>query len=140
VFSINSNHNLRLTYNEAFQVANDSEFFLRAPVAPSADLSALEGLCLLSGVTDCGLASPVPVLAVGNDDLEVEEIRNFEVGYTGIFGGKTFVTLDAYASENSNFITDLVPNLGTPLGRVNPDFGPWVGSGAISGDAEHWAA
>lgn len=128
VFSFNSNHNVRLTYNEAFQVANYSEFFLRAPVAPPADLSALEGLCLLSGVTNCGLADPVPVLAVGNDDLEVEEIRTVEVGYTGIFGGKTFVTLDVYSSENSNFITDLLPNLGTPLGRVNPDFGPWEGS------------
>src|SRR6185369_3035271 len=24
-----------------------------------------------------------------------------------------------------NFITDLLPQLGTPLGRINPDFGPW---------------
>jgi iron complex outermembrane receptor protein len=128
VWNVATNHTLRLTYNEAFQVANYSEFFLQAPVAPPANLAALEGLCLASGVTDCGLANPVPVLALGNEDLELEETTTYELGYSGVFGGKAFVTVDYYQSQNENFITDLLPQLGTPLGRINPNFGPWVGS------------
>jgi outer membrane receptor for ferrienterochelin and colicins len=128
VWNFVPNHTLRFTYNEAFQVANYSEFFLQAPVAAPANLAALEGLCLASGVTDCGLANPVPVLALGNEDLELEETTTYEIGYSGIFGGKTFLTVDYYSSENTNFITDLLPQLGTPLGRINPNFGPWVGS------------
>ena len=68
---------LRLTYNEAFQVPNYSEFFLQAPVAApiplrlavlaatGTDLQA--ALCSPFGV-DCGL-DVVPILALGNADL-----------------------------------------------------------------------
>lgn len=135
VYNVTPAHTLRFTYNEAFQVANYSEFFLNAPArAKPADLSDFELLCLLNGVPDCGLAGSTlggegtPVRALGNDDLEVEEIETFEIGYSGIFGGKAFLTVDYYNSDNENFITDLLPNVGTPLGRINPDFGPWAGS------------
>ena len=74
---------------------------------------------------DCGIGV-TPVLAVGNDDLEVEEVDTFEVGYNAILGGRTFLTLDYYNSRNENFITDLIPQLGTSLGRVNGDFGPYA--------------
>jgi iron complex outermembrane receptor protein len=136
VYSVDQNHTLRLTYNEAFQVGNYSEYFLNVNAAPPADLSQLEGLCLLSGVTDCGLAGPAlggpgtPVRALGNEDLEVEEVKMIELGYSGIIADKAYLTVDVYSSENENFITDLIPQLGTSLGRVNLNFGPWVGSTA----------
>ena len=43
----------------------------------------------------------------------------------GILGARRFVTLDYYNGVAENFITDLLPQLGTPLGRINPNFGPW---------------
>lgn len=125
VYSFRPNHSLRLTYNEAFQVANYSELFLQAPAAPSVDLSLINlGVCVVNGF-DCGLGV-TPVLALGNANLEVEEVQTVELGYSGIFGGSTFVTVDYYNSENENFITDLIPQVGTSLGRINPDFGPYT--------------
>jgi len=126
VVGLNPNNTLRFTYNEAFQVPNYSEFFLQANVAAPLDLSLIElGVCTRNGVS-CGFGAPVRVLAVGNDDLDVEEVKAFEVGYSGILGGKAFLTVDYYNSDNKNFITDLIPQLGTALGRVNPDFGPYA--------------
>ena len=126
VYSINPNHTLRLTYNEAFQVANYSEFFLQATVGvfPGA---ALNGFCLLNFGFSCGLPPVIPVLAAGNKSLEVEEVQTVELGYSGIINGKAFLTIDYYRSDNENFITDLLPQTGTAIGRTNPNFGPLAG-------------
>jgi outer membrane receptor for ferrienterochelin and colicins len=131
VFSATPNHTFRLTYNEAFQVANYSEFFLRVQtVLPgsttsSLNLSAIENaLKPLLGGTSLGFSS-IPILALGNKDLEVEEIKSSEIGYSGIFGTKAYVTVDYYQSKIDNFITDLLPNVST-AGRLNPNFGPYA--------------
>lgn len=68
------------------------------------------------------------VLAVGNPNLGVEQVRAFEVGYRGILGTRTYLTVDAYVSRNQDFITNLLPQVGTPLGRLNEDFGAWRGT------------
>ena len=123
VYTIDPNHSVRFTYNEAFQVANYSEFFLQADVAPPANLSPLNAFCAPFGV-DCGFGI-TRVLALGNDGLELEKIETWEIGYKGILAGRAFLTLDYYNSDASNPVTDLLPQLGTALGRVNPSFGPW---------------
>ena len=142
VWSFQPSHSLRLTYNEAFQVANYSEFYLQADVAATANLSALEGFCRLQGVP-CGFdfdnnpaTGHTRVLALGNEDLELEEVKTAEIGYTGIFANRTFVSLDYYNSENENFITDLIPQLGTAFGRINPNFGPYQPPAAMSPAAQ----
>jgi iron complex outermembrane receptor protein len=124
VYSINPKNTLRLTYNEAFQVPNYSEFFLSANAAPPADLSILNQLICAPFGLDCGLGI-TPILALGNQSLEVEDVTSVEIGYSGILGADTLFTLDYWIAESNNFITDLIPQLGTTLGRVNPDFGPW---------------
>jgi len=138
VYSINPNHTLRATYNEAFQVANYSEFFLQAPVAPpiplrlavlvavGVDLQA--AFCTPFGV-DCGFDS-IPLLAVGNKDLQLEEVETIELGYSGILGDRAYLTVDYYASSNSNFITDLIPQF-TAQGVTNPNFGSYQPPSAI---------
>jgi outer membrane receptor protein involved in Fe transport len=87
----------------------------------------------------------IPILAVGNDDLELEKTASWELGYTGLLASKVFLTLDYYKSKNTNFITDLVPQVGTVLGNlegcvdlsgapqtdptlcpINNDYRPWV--------------
>lgn len=129
VFAPHHAHGLRLTYNEAFQVPNYSEFFLQADAAPPANLGALEALCTRAGVP-CGL-DRTRVLALGNRNLQVESIRTVEAGYKGVMGRRAFVTADYYRSRASDFVTDLLPQLGTALGRVNPAFGPWQAPAAL---------
>ncbi len=125
VWGFRPNHSLRFTYNEAFQVANYSELYLQANAAAPANLSPFEAICAAGGVS-CGFGpGPTRVLALGNADLDVEETKTFELGYTGILGGRTFLTVDYYNSENKNFITDLLPTVGTSLGRINPTFGAY---------------
>ncbi len=74
----------------------------------------------------CGFDRPVPVLGLGNPRLEVEEIRTVEAGYRAILGGGTFLTVDAYYSEIEDFVRSGVPLVGTALGRVLPEFGPYA--------------
>lgn len=128
VFGLNDRNTLRLSYNEAFQVPNYSEFFLDAPTAipgvgSSLDLAGIEAaLCTPFGVT-CGFGAPTRVRALGNVDLELEEITSIELGYSGILNDKTYLTIDYYSNELDNFITDLTAN---PFGAVNPNFGPYA--------------
>jgi len=123
VYTIASRHSVRVTYTEAFQVPSYSEYFLQADAAAPANLSALNALCLPFGV-DCHFG-PTRVLALGNRNLELEKTRTLEEGYKGLIAGRALLTADYYRSRASNFITDLLPQLGTPLGRINADFGPW---------------
>ena len=114
---------MRFTYNEAFQAPNYAELFLQTDAAPPVNLSALNAVCAPFGV-NCGFGM-TRVLAVGNKDLALERITTWEVGYKGLLAGRALLTLDYYNSDSSNFVTDLLPQLGTALGRVNPNFGPW---------------
>lgn len=84
-------HSLRATFNRAFQAPNYSELFLY-------------------------VKHPIRNLAYfGNDNLVVEKITGYEVGYKGIFGNSVFVTVDGYYNQLKDFITDLAPS-------VNPKY------------------
>ena len=133
VLSITPSHTLRASYRQAFLVANYPELFVRTAVAPPLDLGFFESFCAPSGVS-CGFDRPIPLLAVGNDDLEVEEIETAELGYSAVLG-KTFLEVVYYRSVLSNFILNGVPQLGTALGRTNPDFGPYVPPAELPADA-----
>jgi iron complex outermembrane receptor protein len=81
----------RATYNKAFQAPNYSELFLN-------------------------VRHPIRNLVYfGNEDLIVERITGYEVGYKGVFEDAVFVTLDGYYNQLRDFITDLAPN-------VNPKY------------------
>ncbi|MDY7093940.1 MAG: TonB-dependent receptor [Acidobacteriota bacterium] len=131
VYSINPNHTLRVNYGEAFQTPNYSEFFLAvqvaAPITATAPLEA--GFCAPFGVT-CGF-DRIPVMALGNPSLEVEEVKSYEVGYSGIINRKAFLTVDYYNNQLENFITDLITPVNASLGRINPNFGPYQAPAGI---------
>jgi iron complex outermembrane receptor protein len=124
-YGVAPDHGVHVTYSRAFQVANSLEYFLNAPVAPPVDLSPLNAFCTPFGV-DCRFGT-TPVLALGNEALDVERVRTLEAGYKGIVSERAFVTFDVYQSRSSNLTTSLLPQLGTPLGRLNAKFGPWTG-------------
>ena len=115
VFSINQNHTLRYGYNEAFQRPNYSELFLTAPAGAPVPLAALAAAnpasAPLAGTLQALGFTSLPILARGNEALDVEKVKSHEAGYSGIFGGKVFVTLDVYRSQLSDFVTDLLPGV-----------------------------
>ncbi len=141
VWSLDQRHTLRFNYGEAFQRPNYSEFFLQVQVAPPIPLRGLvlqqtggaldlEGaFCAPFGV-NCGFDS-VPLLALGNNDIEVEEVQTFEIGYSGILG-KAFLTIDYYNSQIENFITDLIGSINPTLGRLNAGFQPYQAPSGIT--------
>ncbi len=139
VYSPTPDHSIRVTFNQAFQVPNYSEFFLRAAAGPPADFAALEaGLRAsalgpaLAGVPSGelfagapgGSSSAVPVLALGNADLGVEEVTGWEIGYKGSIGDRVYVSVDLFQSKITNFVTDLLPG-------VNPTYGAWTAPAAV---------
>ena len=107
---------LRVSYSNAFQAPTLVERAVRTAVAPPLDLSPLEAsLAPVLGGVSLGFQN-VPLLALGNEDLLVEEIRTFEVGYTGVLGRNMFVTLSYFHNDLKNFTTQFLPNVGTSLG------------------------
>jgi len=139
VFSPDPDHSFRVSYGEAFQSPNYSEFFLQVPVAGAIPLNLLllpafgfdveAVFCAANGIS-CGLDA-VPVLALGNPELEVEQVESFEIGYSGILGKRAYLTVDYYNNQLDNFITDLIPAANPALGILNPAFGPYVAPDAI---------
>jgi outer membrane receptor protein involved in Fe transport len=130
VYSINPANSIRLTYSQAFQVANYSEYFLHTDISYFPIGSFINLWCVqpfLPNPVDCGIPATdangqttfIPILAVGNDDLKLETTSAWELGYSGVLASKVFVTVDYYRAKNNNFITDLVPQVGTILGDVN---------------------
>lgn len=131
VYALTPNQTVRLSYNEAFQVANYSEFFLQAGLAAPVNLSLVEqALGPVLGGVPLGF-SRIQVLAVGNADLEIEEIKTWELGYTGVLGGRALLTAEYYQSDATNFISDLLPNVGLGT-RLNPNFGAYRPPAALS--------
>lgn len=120
VYSPHANHAIRLNYSEAFQVPNYSEFFLSVPAGAPINLSALEtALAPFLGGVPLGFGR-VPIIARGNTGLEPEEITSYEIGYSGIFNSKLYLTADYYQNEVTNFVTDLLPGVNPAFGRYAP--------------------
>lgn len=131
VYGLSSNHTLRFSYNEAFQAANGIELFIDILAGPPLDLTALEAeLEPFLGGVPLNLEA-VPVLALGNPDLDVEKIRSLEFGYRGILGSKVFLTVDYYKNNQKDFISDL-------LTGANPNLPPYQApAGLAPDDAAH---
>jgi len=123
VIAPTANQTIRLSYNQAFQSPNYSELFLSAPGgAPIASFAPLNAAVLAATGVDLRLGL-IPLRALGNNNLQVEKIKTWEVGYSGILGGKTYVTLDYYNSQLENFVTDLLPGVNPAFPTYQPPSG-----------------
>lgn len=130
VWGIDRNHTLHAASSEAFlaptYVASflDTPFFLPTLEGPlsAVDLSSIESsLCAPVGIV-CGFAMPTPVRLVGNQDLEVEEVKAVEAGYSGILGEDALLSVDYYRSRFRDFFTTPLPD---PFGTSNSRFIPY---------------
>jgi outer membrane receptor for ferrienterochelin and colicins len=120
VYTLNPGHSIRLSYNRAFQAPSYIQYFLKAPVGPPVDRSAIEdGLSNAFGM-DLGLGfKSIPKLALGNENLSIEKITSYEIGYSNIFARRLIFNLNYYRSQLKNFVTNMLP-------FVNPDYGPYT--------------
>lgn len=122
VISPDPNHSFRATFNQAFQTPNYSELFLRAGagIVPldQLELGIEQAIAQQIGMQiDLPLNfQSTPVFARGNEDLEVESLTGYEIGYKGTAAnGRVFTTVDVYYNQIEDLVTDLLPG-------VNPDF------------------
>jgi outer membrane receptor protein involved in Fe transport len=132
VYTLAPSQTVRVTYGRAFQAANLTEYFLSLPVAPPIDLSPVEAaLKPVIGNTSLELQN-VPILALGNNHLRVEQVDSIEVGYQGVVRGRLLVSASVYRNQLKDFITYLLPQVGTSLGRLNSSFGPYAPPSGLS--------
>ena len=150
VFSPDENHSFRFSVNQAFQTPNYSEFYLRVPVAQpttgpatveagiqtyysqvqaSLPPAALAGLTLHTDLP-WNFSAQTPAFALGNDDLDVEKVLGWELGYKGSLSNKLYVTADFYINDLENFVTDLLPG----VNPVYPTFSLTDGGLNVSAD------
>ncbi len=136
VFSPNEAHSFRFSVNRAFQTPNYSEFYLQVPVRqPTTGPATVEGgleqyYTGVQGALNAGLLPPgsladinlhptlpwdfsaaTQALALGNEDLDVEKVLGWELGYKGSLSDKLYFTADFYINELENFVTDLLPGV-----------------------------
>ncbi len=117
-------HGLHVTFKRGFQVGNYTELFLRSPLAPPLDLSAIDAaLAPLTGGVPLGFDA-VPVNAFGNANLDVEKVRSVEVGYVGSIGSRLRLSVDLYRNSMRDFISPLTPG-------INPAFAPYQAPAAV---------
>jgi outer membrane receptor for ferrienterochelin and colicins len=134
VYTLAERQSLRFTYGRAFEMPNILDFFVRLPAGPPADFSGLEAALRASPVGPALASAPsgtlfttssaVPLLALGNPDLDVERVSSYEIGYKGEFG-PLFVTVDAFHSTMDGFVTDVLPG-------VNPGYLPWTAPTSVA--------
>lgn len=134
-FSPAAGHTLRANYSNAFQSPSLVEFFIRSPIAAPVDLSAMQAaLAPILGGVSLGFQS-IPMLALGNAHMKVERIETYEGGYTGVIGTKVMATASVFYNRRHDFTTNLVPETGSSLGRVNPDYQAYVPPASLSATA-----
>lgn len=127
-YALTPSHGLRLNYSAGFQSPNYAEIAVRVPVATPLDLSALEqALAPVTGGARLGFDA-IPFLAIGNTALRVEKVRSLEAGYSGTVARHAFVTVDAYRSVLTDFITE-------PAFGLNPAYGAYTPPASLSPDA-----
>lgn len=120
VYSFNPGHSVRVSYNQAFMTPDYTSLYLWFQAGPPFDLSFIEnGLSAVHGM-DLGLGfKNIPLLILGNENLNPKKITSYEIGYSNIFGRKLLFNINYYKNQIKNFVTNWLP-------LVNPDYGPYT--------------
>lgn len=134
VWSPSGSQNFRLSFNKAFQRPNYSELYRLTPDAPAmmagkpVNFAAVESM-IADSISKLSGTRPTLNLnlnalrarAVGNEDLEVEKIMAFEIGYNGSFGANLFISADMYYNRLNDFITTFLPGVNESIPSWSPN-------------------
>jgi outer membrane receptor protein involved in Fe transport len=82
------NHTVRVSFNRAYRAPSVINEYLQATILNQANLSAL-GLGLFT----------FPIVANGNTDIVEQRMDAYEVGYTGIIGGRATLSAAIYRNR-----------------------------------------
>jgi iron complex outermembrane receptor protein len=85
-----ADHTLRVSFNRAYRAPSVINESLFAEILNQVDLSALHPL--LSNFV-------FPITAVGNPEITEQRMDAYEIGYTGVIGGRTTVSAAFYHNE-----------------------------------------
>lgn len=129
VYSPTDGHSLRLTASRAYLTPTHTDILLQLPYGAPQDFTALEAALRESDLGPALVDVPegelytnsaaVPIWGLGNDELGVNGVTSLELGYKGWVANRALVTVDAYYSRMSDFITDFLPG-------VSSAYGPWT--------------
>lgn len=105
-------HTIRLSYNRAYRAPSVVNNFLDVTIAEPIDLTPFAVL----NPALAGRIFPLPIQSVGNQDLKEQSMDAYEIGYTGIIGGRTVVSAAYYVNKTTNEIlfTELTSQRYTP--------------------------
>jgi iron complex outermembrane receptor protein len=90
-------HTFRLSYNRAYRSPSVVNNFLEVTIAEPIPLG-------LFHPAFAGQIYPMPVRSIGNEDLEEQLLDAFEIGYTGILGGRAVLSAAFYVNRTQNEI------------------------------------
>jgi iron complex outermembrane receptor protein len=90
-------HTFRLSYNRAYRAPSVVNNFLNVTIAEPINMGLFSPFL-------AGVVYPLPIASVGNQDLKEQSMDAFEVGYTGILGGRTVVSAAYYVNKTKNEI------------------------------------
>ncbi len=140
VLSLTPEHKLRFSAGRAFQRPNYSELYRLTPDAPVFDPKTGAPVnfdAVQKAIADSigALTETIPDIdlklnafranAVGNENLKVEKIVSYEIGYKGVFGENFYFNADLYYNRLNDFITNFLPG-------INPGIEAW--HPALEGD------
>jgi outer membrane receptor protein involved in Fe transport len=91
------NHTVRLSYNRAYRSPSVINNFLDITIAEPIPLGLFSPLL-------AGQIFPLPVRSVGDPNLEETSMDAYEIGYTGVLGGRTVLSAAYYVNKTKNDI------------------------------------
>lgn len=104
----------RFTVNRSFLRPSYPEYTRYSLAAAPVNLANIDTLIANEfGIDPLG-HGVIPVVNVGNPEIDVETAWSYEFGYKGVISDKAFITADFYLNQRSNFISN-------PLAALSPD-------------------
>jgi outer membrane receptor protein involved in Fe transport len=91
------NHTFRLSYNRAYRSPSVINNHLDVTIAEPINLGLFSPLL-------AGRVYPLPIRSVGNPDLKEQSLDAYEIGYSGVVGGRTVLSAAFYVNKSTNDI------------------------------------
>jgi len=114
IFKPTPNQSLKVSVNRAFRAPSAIDNYL--------NIYVIGGVLPLDMIDPSLQPFPIVTQTVGNPDLKPESLMAYEVGYQGIFGGKTTVGISFYLNDSDNVISSAQAAQTEALLGYNPNY------------------